>query len=58
MLVAVGERLGKRTICGSGLSHFGIGVDFLEVGLVALGGGFDGLLAGVPVRGADLDHVC
>jgi hypothetical protein len=46
--------------CDSGLSrtvrvgHFGVCVHLVEVGLVAFGGGFDGVLAWVPVRGADL----
>ena len=44
---------GRRTV-GGGVGHLGVGVDLCEVGLVALGGGLDCLVAGGPVGGADL----
>jgi len=43
-----------RTVDG-GIRHLGIGVHFVEVGLVAFRGCLDGFLAGVPVRRTDLE---
>ena len=48
---------GDRTVCLGDACHLGVGVHFVEILLVALGGGLDGLVTGVPVRGANLSLV-
>jgi hypothetical protein len=48
------SRRGGRTVRLCNTRHLGIGVDFFKVLLVARGCRFDAVVAGVPVRRADL----
>lgn len=48
-------REGSRTVGLGDIRHLFVSMDFVEIGFVALGRGLDGLIAGVPVCGANLE---